>query len=167
MEVWRPEEGQSERTEGIPERLRKQESRGGAGGWLGGRGGGVSRGWGWGGGETTEVRLSSGQSPEQGARGPDKAGSGGASCGGDRVTWALQREQSGQHWDTPQRQETSQEALRIGSGGGPSPGPDAAPQRTSELEGPYQSLSSHPTLQMRSQDPVKAVREGRPPEGCS
>lgn len=29
-------------------------------------GGGVSRGWGWGGGETTEVRLSSGQSPERG-----------------------------------------------------------------------------------------------------
>lgn len=110
----------------------------GWGGWPGGRGGGVSHGWGRGGGETTEVRLSSGQSPEQGACGRDKAGSGGTSCGGHRVTWALQREQSGQglRWDMPQRQETSQEALRIGSGGGPSPGPDAAPQRPSELEGP-------------------------------
>ena len=84
------------------------------------------------------MRMSSGQSPEQGARGPDKAGSGGTSCGSDRVTWALQREQSGQglSWDMPQRQETSQKALRIGSASGRSPGPDAAPQRTSGLEGP-------------------------------
>ena len=93
---------------------------------------------GTGGGETTVVRLNSGQSPEQGACGRDKACSGGTSCGGHRVTWALQREQSGQglSWDMLQSQETSQESLRIGSGGGPSPGPDAAPQRTSELEGP-------------------------------
>ena len=35
----------------------------------------------------------------------------------------------------PQRQETSRVALRIGRGGGLSSGPDAALQRTLELEG--------------------------------
>lgn len=29
--MWRPEEGQSERTEGLPEKVRKQESGGGGG----------------------------------------------------------------------------------------------------------------------------------------
>lgn len=91
--------GQSEGQRGIPERL-KARVWGGRGMWLGGRGGGVGHGWGWGGGETTEVRLSSGQVPNR-RRGPDKQVVEEASCGVSRVTWA-QREQSGQHWDTPQ-----------------------------------------------------------------
>lgn len=50
----RPEEGQSERTEGNSRETEKARVWGRAWGMLGGRGG-VSHGWGWGGGETTEA----------------------------------------------------------------------------------------------------------------